>query len=127
MLSFTPFISKSIVVGKDALLPVSHNGHTFYPFSQNKFMLKYVILSRQILKNLVSVCKFTIDNSISITFDAFSFLLGILILENSNNNALILETSIPLLSLLPHHLSQLLLLSLFPPSIVVLDILDRQS
>lgn len=73
MLSITPCNSKSLLVGNGVLLPVSHNGQTYYPFSQTKFILNDVLVSNKIVKNLVFVRKFTTNNSIFITFDPFVF------------------------------------------------------
>lgn len=74
MLSLTPCASKSIMVGNGAIIPVSHIGQTFLPFSQNKFSLKNVLVSNQIIKNLVYVRRFTTNNRVFVSFDPFSFL-----------------------------------------------------
>lgn len=72
-LSLIPCNSKSIMVGNGALLPVSHIGHSFPPFSHIKFILKDILLFDKMVKNLVSVRKFTISNYVSITFEPFGF------------------------------------------------------
>ena len=73
MISLTPCTSKSIMVGNGALLPINHIGHTFLPHSNQKFTLNDVLLSNHIVKKLVSVRKFTTDNSVSVSFDPFGF------------------------------------------------------
>lgn len=73
MSSLSPCNSKSIMVGNGAILPVSHISHTFLPSYQNKFFLNDVLVSNHIVKNLISLRKFTIDNCVSVSFDPFGF------------------------------------------------------
>ena len=73
MSTVTPSNSKSIMVGNGAIIPVSHIGQNFLPFSRDKFSLKNVLVSNQMVKNLVSVRRFTIDNNVSVSFDPFGF------------------------------------------------------
>ena len=73
MSSLTPCNSKSIMVGNGAIIPVSHIGQTFLPSSHYKFSLENVLMSNQMIKNLVSVRKFTVDNHVSVSFDPFGF------------------------------------------------------
>ncbi|KAJ9557448.1 hypothetical protein OSB04_012062, partial [Centaurea solstitialis] len=65
--------SKVIMVGNGALLPVSCIGDTFLPLSHTLLALKNVLVSDQMVKNLISVRRFTIDNWISVEFDPFGF------------------------------------------------------
>ena len=55
-----------IVVGNDSLLPVTANGATVISPSLH---LNNVLVSQQLIKNLISVCQFTLDNNCSIEFD----------------------------------------------------------
>ncbi|KAI3722068.1 hypothetical protein L2E82_33093 [Cichorium intybus] len=73
MFSLTPCNSKSIMVGNGALVLVTHIGQTFLPNSQHKLSLKDVLVSNKMVKNLVSVRKFTTDNWVSVSFDPFGF------------------------------------------------------
>ena len=43
------------------------------PFSKNKFALKNVLVSNQMIKNLVYVRQFTTDDWVSVSFDPFGF------------------------------------------------------
>ncbi|KAJ9544041.1 hypothetical protein OSB04_023748 [Centaurea solstitialis] len=54
--------SKVIMVGNGALLPVSCIGDTFLPLSHTPLALKNVLVSDQMVKNLIYVRQFTIDN-----------------------------------------------------------------
>lgn len=65
--------SKVIMVGNGALLPVSCIGNTFLPFSQKQLALKNVLVSDKMVKNLISVRRFTVDNWVSVEFDPFGF------------------------------------------------------
>ena len=61
------------MVGNGVIIPVSHIGQAFLPYSRDKFSLKNVLMSNQIIKNLVSVRKFTTDNWFSVSFDPLGF------------------------------------------------------
>ncbi|KAJ9553498.1 hypothetical protein OSB04_017543, partial [Centaurea solstitialis] len=65
--------SKVIMVGNSALLPVSFIGDTFLPLSRTPLALKNVLVSDQMVKNLISVRRFTIDNWVFVEFDPFGF------------------------------------------------------
>ncbi|KAJ9543513.1 LOW QUALITY PROTEIN: hypothetical protein OSB04_023220 [Centaurea solstitialis] len=65
--------SKVIMVGNGVLLSVSYIGDTFLPLSRTPLALKNVLVSDQMVKNLISVCRFTIDNWVSVEFDPFGF------------------------------------------------------
>uniref|UniRef100_A0A0A8Y6X7 Uncharacterized protein n=1 Tax=Arundo donax TaxID=35708 RepID=A0A0A8Y6X7_ARUDO len=56
----------SIVVGNGFLLPVTATGTTVIPPSLH---LNNVLVSPQLIKNLISVRQFTIDNNCSVEFD----------------------------------------------------------
>lgn len=73
MLSLTPCLSKFIMVDNGAIIPFSHIGHMKYSHLQNNFVLNDVLVSLHMIKNLVSVRKFTRDNFVSIMFYRFAF------------------------------------------------------
>ena len=61
----------SILVGNGHRIPITGYGHTTLP--NNKLILRDVLLAPQIIKNLISVRKFTSDNNVSIEFDPYGF------------------------------------------------------
>jgi hypothetical protein len=60
----------SIVVGNGSNLPVTSVGASVLP---GPFYLNEVLVAPQITHNLLSVCRFTTDNSCSIVFDPSGF------------------------------------------------------
>ena len=60
----------NIIVGNGSLLPVISTGHTSFS-TERPLCLHSVLVSPHIIKNLISVRQFTIDNSCSIEFDPF--------------------------------------------------------
>ncbi|KAJ9544228.1 hypothetical protein OSB04_023935 [Centaurea solstitialis] len=62
-----------ILVGNGVVVPVRYIGQCTFPFSYWPLQLKNVLLSDKIIKNLISVRRFTIDNFVSIEFDQFGF------------------------------------------------------
>jgi len=65
--SFSRYPSpSSIIVGNGSLLPVTATGSTQLPGS---FLLNNVLVSPNLIKNLISVHQFTSDNNCSIEFD----------------------------------------------------------
>ena len=61
----------SIVVGNGALLPVTSIGSFSFPAPRRPLVLNNVLVSPSIIKNLISVRRFTTDNNCSIEFDPF--------------------------------------------------------
>ena len=64
----------SVLVGNGSRIPVTNIGHS--TLSLNPFRplhLKNILITPQIIKNLVSVRQFTRDNKCSIEFDEFGF------------------------------------------------------
>jgi len=61
----------SIIVGNGALLPVTSVGSHSFSTDQRPLILSNVLVSPSIIKNLISVRRFTIDNNCSIEFDPF--------------------------------------------------------
>ncbi|KAJ9568111.1 hypothetical protein OSB04_004077 [Centaurea solstitialis] len=73
MHSLTPCNSSFIQVGNGAVVPARYIGQCKLPFSPWPLMLKNVLVSDKLIKNLISVRRFTIDNSVSVEFDPFGF------------------------------------------------------
>lgn len=61
----------SIVVGNGSLIPITSVGSTSIPTAHGPFSLNHVLVTPQIIKNLISVRRFTIDNNCSVEFDPF--------------------------------------------------------
>ena len=68
----------SIVVGNGSLLPVTSTGTTVIHPS---LRLNNVLVSPQLIKNLISVRQFTIDNNCSVEFDPTGCSEGSFVLE----------------------------------------------
>jgi hypothetical protein len=58
-------------VGNGALLPVTAIGSHTFPFPNRNLVLHNVLVSPHIIKNLISIRRFTTDNNCSIEFDPF--------------------------------------------------------
>jgi hypothetical protein len=65
--------STNITVGSGHNIPVIGSGHASLPNPHNQLALKNVLHAPKLIKNLVSVRKFTIDNDVSVEFDPFGF------------------------------------------------------
>jgi hypothetical protein len=61
----------SIIVGNGALLPIIAIGSHTFSFPCRNLVLNNVLVSPHIIKNLISIRRFTIDNNCSIEFDLF--------------------------------------------------------
>jgi hypothetical protein len=61
----------SIIVGNGASLPVTSIGSHSFPTERRPLVLSNVLVSPSIIKNLISVRRFTTDNNCSIEFDPF--------------------------------------------------------
>lgn len=59
----------SIVVGDGSILPVASTGSVSFPHAHGSFDLHNVLVSPQLLRNLISVCQFTLENNCSVEFD----------------------------------------------------------
>jgi hypothetical protein len=86
----TSTIPSSIVVGNGSSLPVSSVGDTML---SGQFYLNNVLVTPDIIKNLLSVCQFTTDNNCSMEFDPFGLFVKDL---NSRNTILRCNSSGPL-------------------------------
>jgi hypothetical protein len=63
--------SHSIVVGNGSKMPIYSIGST--TLTPHPFQLHHVLFSPALIKNLISVRKFTRDNSVSVEFDPYGF------------------------------------------------------
>ncbi|XP_074287645.1 uncharacterized protein LOC141612793 [Silene latifolia] len=70
---FNSSIKNGIIVGNGKTIPISGYGQSKINHPKHPFILKNVIHAPDIVKNLVSVRKFTTDNSVSVEFDPFGF------------------------------------------------------
>ncbi|KAJ9564516.1 hypothetical protein OSB04_000482 [Centaurea solstitialis] len=73
MHSLTPCNSNFIQVDNGAMVPARYIGQCTLPYSLHPLHLKNVLVSDKLIKNLISVRRFTIDNSVSVEFDPFGF------------------------------------------------------
>ncbi|KAL4592836.1 hypothetical protein LXL04_005842 [Taraxacum kok-saghyz] len=63
----------SILVGNGASIPVTNMGHGILPSPHRPLHLHNVLVTPNIIKNLISIRKFTTDNDVSIEFDKLGF------------------------------------------------------
>jgi hypothetical protein len=63
----------NIVVGNGSLLPVTHTGSVTFPATCGPLHLNNVLVSPHLIKNLISVRQFTIENRCSVEFDPSGF------------------------------------------------------
>ncbi|KAJ0775601.1 putative RNA-directed DNA polymerase [Helianthus annuus] len=68
-------ICRNILVGNGMYLPIKGSGTGFHPLPNRTYILPNVLYSPQIIKNLISVRRFTRDNQVSVEFDPFGFSL----------------------------------------------------
>lgn len=74
MLSSTAPSTSRIIVGNGASLPVQCMGTATVPTSSSSpLYLRDVLFSPSLIKNLISVCRLTRDNSVSVEFDPLGF------------------------------------------------------
>jgi len=69
----TSSIPSSILVGNGASLPITHTCTSFIPTSNNALHLNNVLISPNLIKNLVSVRALTRDNAVTVEFDSSGF------------------------------------------------------
>lgn len=63
----------SILVGNGSQIPVTNMGHSILPTPHRPLHLHNVLVTPNIIKNLISIRKFTRDNDCSIEFDKCGF------------------------------------------------------
>jgi hypothetical protein len=61
----------SIIIGNGSLLPVTSTGHTYFSSINRTLHLYDILVSPDIINNLVSVYRFTTDNLVSVEFDLY--------------------------------------------------------
>nr|GEX15002.1 ribonuclease H-like domain-containing protein [Tanacetum cinerariifolium] len=66
-------IYSSVFIGNGNYIPVTHTGHRFLHTSSKPLQLNHILVTPYIIKNLISVRKFTRDNDVSVEFDAYGF------------------------------------------------------
>ena len=69
--SCTPSPFSSITLGDGSLIPIHCVGHTHLPSTTKSLLLRDVLVAPALIKNLISVRQFTIDNLVSVEFDRF--------------------------------------------------------
>ncbi|GJR33550.1 ribonuclease H-like domain-containing protein [Tanacetum coccineum] len=70
---FNTRLFPSINVGDGNSIPVTNTGHSIIPSAHRPLHLHNVLVTPNIIKNLIFVHQFTRDNNCTIEFDAFSF------------------------------------------------------
>ncbi|KAI3725993.1 hypothetical protein L1987_65790 [Smallanthus sonchifolius] len=68
-------VHTKILVGNGQCLPIEGSGTGFLPIHNRTYILPNILYSPRIIKNLVSVRRFTRDNNVSVEFDSFGFSL----------------------------------------------------
>ncbi|KAI3690613.1 hypothetical protein L2E82_48745 [Cichorium intybus] len=72
----SPLVSSpinTVFVGNGSSLPVHGSGHATHTTHNISYSLKNILFTPSIIKNLLSVRKFTIDNQTSVEFDPYGF------------------------------------------------------
>jgi hypothetical protein len=64
--------SSSITIGNGAHLPITHTTSSI-PTNYHSLLLHNILLSPDLVENLISVCKLTCDNLVFVEFDPFGF------------------------------------------------------
>ncbi|XP_071727594.1 uncharacterized protein [Rutidosis leptorrhynchoides] len=70
---FNHCIYPSVAVGDGNHIPVVNTGHSVLPNVNRPLHLSNVLVTPNIVKNLISVRRFARDNKVSVTFDEFGF------------------------------------------------------
>lgn len=91
---------KHIMVGDGSSIPVSHSGHASIFTSSPHLTLRDVLVTPRIVKNLISIRQFTLDNLCSVEFDPWGFSVkdlrtGAVILRCSSSGDLYPVTTLP--------------------------------
>lgn len=75
LLDKSNYLSSLVLVGDEPLIPVTNQGHATVLLSNPycTLTLKNILITPQIIKNLIFVCRFTCDYMVSIEFDLFGF------------------------------------------------------
>ncbi|GJR56567.1 hypothetical protein Tco_1407088 [Tanacetum coccineum] len=70
---FNSYMYSSVSVGDGHFIPVTNTGHSILPTSVRPLHLNNVLITPNIVKNLISVRQFIRDNNCTIEFDAYGF------------------------------------------------------
>nr|GEX23007.1 ribonuclease H-like domain-containing protein [Tanacetum cinerariifolium] len=70
---YNKFLYPSVCVGDGKSIPVTNTGHNILPTLNRPLHLHNVLVTPNIIKNLIYVRQFTRDNNYTIEFDAFGF------------------------------------------------------
>jgi histone deacetylase 1/2 len=70
----SPF--SSITIGNDFSIPISCTGHSFIQSPNAKFLLHNVLVAPSLIKNLISVRQFIVDNNVYVEFDSFGLFVN---------------------------------------------------
>ena len=86
-------LNNAIVVGNGQMIPIHGHEQLSFPSSQKPLTLKNVLYVPKLIKNLISVRKFTHDNTVSVEFDPFGFSVkdlatGNIVLRSNNTGDL---------------------------------------
>lgn len=65
----SPF--STITIGDGSTIPVSCTGNSYIPSSSTNFLLNNILVVPSLIKNLISVRQFCIDNQVILAFDPF--------------------------------------------------------
>lgn len=68
-------VNTKLLVGNGQCLPIEGSGTGFLPLPNRTYVLPNILYSPQVIKNLLSVRRFTRDNNVSVEFDPFGFSL----------------------------------------------------
>ncbi|KAK1433827.1 hypothetical protein QVD17_10745 [Tagetes erecta] len=63
----------SIFVGNGHSIPICGSGHTTHPTPNRTYTINNILFTPDIIKNLLSVRRFTIDNKTTVEFDPYGF------------------------------------------------------
>lgn len=65
------YVNSNITIKNGKQIPIKGLGTTYLSKTYPPFLLKNVLYASSIIKNLISVRPFTLDNSVSVEFDPF--------------------------------------------------------
>ena len=71
--SYPVHTSAQITVGDGSSLPINHIGHASFPSTSTPLSLSNILVSSDLIKNLVSVHSFTRENHVTVEFDECGF------------------------------------------------------
>ena len=64
---------KKVIVSNGSQIPITCSGSTFFSSNSRDLSLKNILVAPHIIKNIISVRRFTNDNWYSVEFDPFGF------------------------------------------------------